>query len=149
LVVPLFQGRCSRILIGKTRRAYPNRVQGVVFLSDLLALVVPLSWGRWLSVVCGMCVVLLRLCSCQFGVFLPCCVGLFRFSLGRSAPGVAVVGGALTGIIYQKRECWLVFNSVSSCVFANFATVRCRIHSRFCLEGMVCSIVVLMLWRRK
>ena len=70
------------------------------------------------------------------------------FSLGRSAPGVAV-GGALTGIIYQKRECWLVFNSVSSCVFANFATVRCRIHSRFCLEGMVCSIVVLMLWRRK
>ena len=111
-------------------------------------LVVSLSWGRWLTVVCGMCVVLLRLCSCQFGVFLPCCVGLVGFSLGRSAPGVAV-GGALTGIIYQKRECWLVFNSVSSCVFANFAAVRCRIHSCFCLEGMVCSVVVLMLWRRK
>ena len=29
----------------------------------------------------------------------------------------------------------MVFNSVSSCVFANFAAMRCRINSRFCLGG--------------
>ena len=55
MVVPLFRGRCSRILLDKTRRAYPHGVRGVVFWSYPLALVVvPLSWGCWLSVVCGM-----------------------------------------------------------------------------------------------
>ena len=48
-----------------------------------------------------------------------------------------VVGGALTGVIYRKRDYWLVFLSVSSCVCVDLAIVRCHIHSCFCLEGMV------------
>ena len=83
--------------------------------------------------------------SCQLGVFPPCCFGLFGLSLERCL----AVGGALTAIIYWKRECWLVFISVNYCVFANFAAMRCCIHSHFRLEGMVCSIVVSMLQRRK
>ena len=92
--------------------------------------------------------ILFVLCSHRFGGFPPCCFGLFGFSLGRCVPGLAV-GGALTGFIYRKRECWLDFFSDSSCVFASFAAVRCRIHSRFCLEGMVYNIGMFMLWRRK
>jgi hypothetical protein len=65
---------------------------------------------------------------------------------GGCVPGLAV-GCALT-VIYRKRECWLVFLSASSCVFAIFAAVRWRIHSRLCLVGMVCNVDMLMLWRR-
>ena len=88
------------------------------------------------------------LCSRRLGFFPPCFCGLFGFSPGRCVPGLAV-GIALTGFIYGMRECWLVFISVNSCVLANLAAVRCRIHSGFCLEGMVCIVDVSMLWRRK
>jgi hypothetical protein len=141
------RGRCGNTLPGVSLLATPL-IPPVAAIPSSTLVPSAASWGSGLSVVCGMCVILLGLCSHRFGVFLPCCFGLFGFSLGRSAPGVAV-GGALTGVIYRKMEYWLVFNSVSYCVFANFAAVRCRIHSRFCLEGMVCSIIVSMLWRRK
>ncbi len=66
MVVPLFRGKCSRILLDKTRRAYPHGVRGVVFWSYPLALVVvPLSWGCWLSVVCGMYPIKNEVSLCQ------------------------------------------------------------------------------------
>ena len=104
--------------------------------------------GPFRGIVLGMRVIcclwevcdIVLLCSCQLGFFLPCFCGLFGFSPVRCVPGLAV-GVALTGFMYGKRECWLVFISV--------AAVRCRIHSSFCLEGMVCSVDLSMLWRRK
>ena len=142
------RGRCANTLPGVSCLTNPLVPPVALVPSAASVPSAALSWGCGLSAVCGMCVILFRVCSSQFWVFPHCCFGLFGVSLGRCVPGLAV-GGALTGIIYRKRECWLVFNSVSSCVFANFAAVRCRINSRFCLGGMVCSIVVLMLWRRK
>jgi hypothetical protein len=142
------RGRCANTLPGVSPLANPLISPVAAVPSAASVPSAALSWGSGLSVVCGMCVILSLLCSCRFGFFPLCFCGLFSFSPGRCVPGLAV-GGALTGFIYWKRECWLVFISVNSCVLANFAAVRCRIHSCFCLEGMVCSVDVPMLWRRK
>ncbi len=105
--------------------------------ATLVRLVCPRLW--WAYKLCFGCQGIPCSNHCRLARVFPGCV-LYRLCTllcmcgGGCVPGLAV-GCALTGFIYRKRECWLVFLSASSCVFAIFAAVRCRIHARLCLEG--------------